>query len=610
MKVIKLIVLTMTLFCYATTAQSQNSSLSSNTASSAAADACRLALTPYLPNNVGSLTEEARSILENQLNQITTKNGIGGSSINKQFIITANVLESTKDISATTPVIYSFGLEVIFYIGDGISGVKFASLALSAKGSANSETKAYIKALKEIKPYDPVFKKFIDEGKAKIIEYYRTNADVIIAEANALSSQNKFDEAIYKLVCVPNICKEAYDKCLNKIPEIYKAKMERECQKLLAESKVFISQDNYLSAAKVLSPLLPDLSCYPEVATVLQQITDHKAALLLAEAQGAWANKDIAKASAALSQIAADSKYHEDAIKLADEFCTLYLSEARGAWANSDIAKASAALAQINSGSKCNADAEKIADEFCTLYLSEARGAWANSDIKKASAALAKIKSGSKCNADAEKLAAEFCTLYLSEAKGAWANSDIEKASAYLGKINSGSKCNADAEKLTEEFCTVYLGKARGAWAEKNIESTSSYLMNVRSGTKCYTEALAIGEEVKKWVKEKDGREWDLAKEKDKREFDLKAKEQQDNTDLAKGAQQFSSEQAKREYEMRVLEQKDRTDLAKARIPAELEKQRREADIVKASVQKSQEVALSYAATMSALAYNTANFYK
>lgn len=478
MKVIKLIVLTMTLFCYATTAQSQNSSLSSNTASSAAADACRLALTPYLPNNVGSLTEEARSILENQLNQITTKNGIGGSSINKQFIITANVLESTKDISATNPVIYSFGLEVIFYIGDGISGVKFASLALSAKGSANSETKAYIKALKEIKPYDPVFKKFIDEGKAKIIEYYRTNADVIIAEANALSSQNKFDEAIYKLVCVPNICKEAYDKCLNKIPEIYKAKMERECQKLLAESKVFISQDNYLSAAKVLSPLLPDLSCYPEVATVLQQITDHKAALLLAEAQGAWANKDIAKASAALSQIAADSKYHEDAIKLADEFCTLYLSEARGAWANSDIAKASAALAQINSGSKCNAD------------------------------------------------------------------------------------------------------------------------------------ALAIGEEVKKWVKEKDGREWDLAKEKDKREFDLKAKEQQDNTDLAKGAQQFSSEQAKREYEMRVLEQKDRTDLAKARIPAELEKQRREADIVKASVQKSQEVALSYAATMSALAYNTANFYK
>jgi hypothetical protein len=566
MKVIKLIILTMTLFCYATTAQSQNSSLSSNTASSAAADACRLTLTPYLPNNVGSLTEEARSILENQLNQITTKNGIGGSSINKQFIITANVIESTKDISATTPVIYSFGLEVIFYIGDGISGVKFASLALSAKGSANSETKAYIKALKDIKPYDPVFKKFIDEGKAKIIEYYRTNADVIIAEANALSSQNKFDEAIYKLVCVPNICKEAYDKCLNKIPEIYKAKMERECQKLLAESKVFISQDNYLSAAKVLSPLLPDLSCYPEVATVLQQITDHKAALLLAEAQGAWANKDISKASAALAKIAVDSKYHEDAVKLADEFCTLYLSEARGAWANSDITKASAALAKINSGSKCNADAEK--------------------------------------------LAAEFCTLYLSQAKGAWANSDIEKASSYLGKINSGSKCNADAEKLTEEFCTVYLGKARGAWAEKNIESTSSYLMNVRSGTKCYTEALAIGEEVKKWVKEKDGREWDLAKEKDKREFDLKAKEQQDNTDLAKGAQQFSSEQAKREYEMRVLEQKDRTDLAKARIPSELEKQRRETDIVKASVQKSQEVALSYAATMSALAYNTANFYK
>ena len=164
------------------------------------------------------------TVLENKLNQIKTKNGIGGSSINKQFIITANVIELTKDISATTPAIYSYGLEITFYIGDGISGTKFASFSKTTKGSGKSETKAYLMALKEINASDIQYTKFIDEGKLKIIEYYRSNADVIISEANALSSQNKFDEAIYKLVSVPNICKEAYDKCMNKIPEIYKAR--------------------------------------------------------------------------------------------------------------------------------------------------------------------------------------------------------------------------------------------------------------------------------------------------------------------------------------------------------------------------------------------------
>jgi hypothetical protein len=411
-------------------------------------------------------------------------------------------------------------LEITFYIGDGISGTKFASFSKTTKGSGKSETKAYLMALKEINASDIQYTKFIDEGKLKIIEYYKSNADVIISEANALSSQNKFDEAIYKLVSVPNICKEAYDKCMNKIPEIYKAKMERECQKLIAESKVLIAQDDYNKAAKVLSPLLPDLSCYPEVAILVQQISDHKCAILLAEAQGAWANKDINATSTALSKIPADSKYHEDAVKLADEFCTHYLSEAKAAWANSDITKASEALA----------------------------------------------------------------------------------------KINSGSKCNADAEKITEEFCTVYLGKARGAWAGKNIESTSEYLMKVRSGTKCYSEALVLGEEVKKWVKEKDGRDWDLAKEKDKREFDLRAKEQQDNSDFAKNEQQNNSEQAKREYELRSREQKDNTELAKLRIPGDLQKQKNEMELSKLRIQKSQEIGLAYASTMAKVAYNTSGW--
>jgi len=202
---------------------SQNNSVKSD-------DASRIVISSYISDRVGNLTDEAKNLLTNKINEITSKSGMGGASYSSRFIITPAVNELSKDITTSEPIIYQYELQITLIIGDGIEGTKFSSLSFIVKGNGYSETKAYIAALKQIKPGDEKFKTFINEAKEKITSYYQSQCDFIIKDAQALAGQNKFDEAMYKLCEVPTVCKECYDKCMDKVSEVYKEKINRECQ--------------------------------------------------------------------------------------------------------------------------------------------------------------------------------------------------------------------------------------------------------------------------------------------------------------------------------------------------------------------------------------------
>ena len=171
-------------------------------------DAGRIALASVVSNSIDGLNPASQSFLKNKLNQITSKYGMGGSAMNERFIITANAQVVTKDITSTAPPMHAYTLEVTFFIGDGVDGKLFASTSKTLKGVGETETKAYKAALKNIKSSDPVFQSFIEEGKNKIIEFYNSQCDFILKEAEMLVSRNEFDAAIYKLVGIPEVCKE------------------------------------------------------------------------------------------------------------------------------------------------------------------------------------------------------------------------------------------------------------------------------------------------------------------------------------------------------------------------------------------------------------------
>ena len=282
-------------------------------------DVARISISTYVSDRVGNLTEEAKNLLVTKLSEITTNNGTGGSKSSSRFIITPQVTELTKDITPSDPVIYQYELGITLFIGDGVAGTKFSSFTINVKGNGHTETKAYLAALKQIKPSDVRFKKFIDEGKQKIIEYYNSQCDFILKDAQALAGMKNYDQSIFTLASVPEVCKECYEKCLDKITEVYKAKVENECQQNIAQAKTLIAQDNYNDAASMLSAVTPDMQCYAQAASVIKDINDHKCAVSLGEAKGYWVSHDVSSTSMALSSIPSDSKCYAEAMVLAKE---------------------------------------------------------------------------------------------------------------------------------------------------------------------------------------------------------------------------------------------------------------------------------------------------
>ena len=264
----KIICLCMLLISY-TSANAQNNRREAD-------DVARITLATVIPDNIDGLNSVSQSFLKNKLNQITSKYGMGGSAINERFIITANVQVVTKDITSTAPPMHTYTLEVGFFIGDGVDGKLFATTSKTLKGVGETETKAYKSTLKNIKSTDPVFKNFVEEGKNKIIEYYNSQCDFILKEVEMLVSINEYDTAIYKLVGIPEVCKECYKKAMDTVGLIYQKQIDYECTKLLAEAKNVWNEGLDLHSAQktsqYLSKIAPNSKCFGDAQNLTNKI--------------------------------------------------------------------------------------------------------------------------------------------------------------------------------------------------------------------------------------------------------------------------------------------------------------------------------------------------
>lgn len=250
----------------------------------------RIVLNTYIPQNIYVPEEAARS-LKNKLDQITTASGMGGSDANPRFIITASVNIGTKDIVPGPPQMVAQNLDITFFIGDAVKNIKYASTTLSVKGVGTNENKAFIEAFKMINPRNKDIAVFLEEGKNKIIKYYATECDFLIGEAFTLVKQEKYEEAIYQLTLVPEVCEDCYFKSLDTMNYIYQRKIDADCRVKFTEAKgVWASGQNPENAEKVadiLADINPFATCQNDVQNFIKSID----AKLRADERARWAFK-------------------------------------------------------------------------------------------------------------------------------------------------------------------------------------------------------------------------------------------------------------------------------------------------------------------------------
>lgn len=240
-------------------------------------DLGRIAIVPYVTDQIEDLPEIAKNNLRSKMAQILTKQGIAGSAgFSSQFIMVPNISVLSKDVVAGAPPKVALNLEVAFYIGDGINGVKYGSAAVMAKGVGSTETKAYVSALRSISSSNKDLAKLVDTAKERILEYYNDGCDFILKEADNLAAQNKFDEALYALSSVPVVSKECFNKAQDRIGDVYQQMIDRDCDMLLNQAtNAWNSGQNYeaaVEATNLLNQIEPESACFSKVKTLSKSI--------------------------------------------------------------------------------------------------------------------------------------------------------------------------------------------------------------------------------------------------------------------------------------------------------------------------------------------------
>jgi hypothetical protein len=197
----------------------------------------RIVLNAVVLDKDNKLPGEAKSQLESKLNQIASDNGVGANSINPRFVIAAKLNIISKDIIAGPPQMIALNLEVDFFVGDAVDNQVYANTTVILKGVGTNENKALINAVQNVAVKNKTFAELVNTGKSKIVEYYSQKCDFITKRAATLSQQQNFDQAIYELMQVPDVCKACYDRCLEAVQTIYQKKIDREATLSLTKAK-------------------------------------------------------------------------------------------------------------------------------------------------------------------------------------------------------------------------------------------------------------------------------------------------------------------------------------------------------------------------------------
>jgi len=239
-------------------------------------DQARISLTPVVADQVEDLPESALSLLQNKMQQIATNGGLGANSYSPRFIITVNLAVITKDVISGPPAMIAMNIDATYYIADYISKTVFSRKTISFKAVGTNPNKAYIDGIKKINADSPEFKSFIELGKNKIIAFYNDRCDFILQDAKALTAQKQYQEAIFQLTAVPDVCKECYMKATNAIEPIYKAYMNDLCNRNLAAAQaVWIANPNSSGANEVVglfADILPDAACFGDAQKLVNEI--------------------------------------------------------------------------------------------------------------------------------------------------------------------------------------------------------------------------------------------------------------------------------------------------------------------------------------------------
>lgn len=234
------------------------------------------------------ITAEACKNLENKLTRAIAANGYADNGYCDRFVLTAKVDVLSKDIVPSTPARISQKMEVTFMVGDVMENKVYSTCTVSLAGIGTNETKTFISAFSKVNPNHKELQAMLVEAREKIVTFYTDHCNEIVRNAQTLADMQKYDEAIFRLMSVPNVCAECFQKCQSAASTIYYRKIDSEAVALLNQAKTewmsHPNADGVQAVANIIGQINHNAKNYGEVVAFRHEVSSK----LEADAKKEW----------------------------------------------------------------------------------------------------------------------------------------------------------------------------------------------------------------------------------------------------------------------------------------------------------------------------------
>lgn len=236
---------------------------------------CIIPMMVLVPQQVDSLAPMAQSKLETRLRQSVTQNGMDGGAQFANFCIVANLIESSKEVTAGLRPLVTLTSELELYVGNNYTGEKFASMSIVLNGAGRNESKAYTTAFNSIKGNNSQIQKFLKDAKRKVNEYYETQISNILSQAKGFSIRREYEEALCLLTSVPECCSR-YEEVKLCMLEIYQQYVDYDCAVKVNKARAIWNatqdKEGAALAGAYLASIDPASSCWEETLILAESI--------------------------------------------------------------------------------------------------------------------------------------------------------------------------------------------------------------------------------------------------------------------------------------------------------------------------------------------------
>lgn len=243
-----------------------------------------------------NIPKEAQSNLETKMQRMLSTAGISSREADR-FILTSRIDITSREINTSGLILQK--MEITFLVGDVIEEKIYATATVNAIGAGETDTKAFIKAFQTVKPTNTRIQGMLETAKSRIYEYYTSNCQSILKDADRMCAMQQYDQAIALLVRVPDVNPECFSLCQDKAIEIYNIKINSEGESLIQQAKAAWNlkqdYDGAETALDLLAQVNPQARCVDQANQFINIINEklrkdeaRKAAAEAAAAKARW----------------------------------------------------------------------------------------------------------------------------------------------------------------------------------------------------------------------------------------------------------------------------------------------------------------------------------